>query len=104
MIAISETVRQWLGGVDTVHDGIRQQRKRGRPYLYSTTVIIRCYMLMLLYPRVRKHAALQAFLCRHGEARMLVGLDTVFWVYLPSDLQDHKYVCQENQQYAPYLG
>jgi hypothetical protein len=77
MIAICETVRKWLGGVDTVHAGIRQEHKRGRPYLYSTTVIIRCYLLMLLYPRVRKHAALQAFLCQHGEARMLVGLETV---------------------------
>lgn len=77
MISISDTIRKWLGAVDTVHGRIRQQRRRGHPYVYTTTVIIRCYLLMLLYPRVRKHAALHTFLCRHCQARMLVGLDTV---------------------------
>jgi hypothetical protein len=34
-------------------------------------------MLMLLYPRLRKHSALQTFLCQHRQVRVLVGLDTV---------------------------
>ena len=32
-----------------------------------------------------------------------IRLVTVFDLS-PSDLQDHKYISQENQQYAPYLG
>jgi hypothetical protein len=50
MIAFSETVNKWLGAVDTAHGRLRPRRRRGRPYLYPTPVVIRCGMLTLPYP------------------------------------------------------
>ena len=76
MIAFSATLRKWLGSVDTVHRCVEPPR-RGRPHMYATSVIIRCYFLMLIHPRLRKHAALHTFLSRHALARALVGLEQV---------------------------
>jgi hypothetical protein len=77
MIATSNALRNWLGSVDRVHGCIKSGRRRGRPYSYSTTVIIRCYLLMFLNPRLRQHAALHAFLVQHVIVRRLVGLTVV---------------------------
>lgn len=77
MIILSDTLRKWLGSVEMAHGRLRARPRRGRPYMYPTRVIIRCYMLMLLYPRLRKHATLHAFLCGHPKVCALVGLDGV---------------------------
>jgi len=77
MIPTSNAVRNWIGGVDHVHGRIKEPRRRGRPYVYATSLIIRCYFLMLLNPRLRQHAKLHDYLVCHAAARRLVGLEVV---------------------------
>lgn len=77
MIQKATPLRQWLWAVDRVHDRVEAPHARGHPYVYAPTVILRCYLLMLVYPRVRKHAALHRFLCHHRWVRVWVGLSRV---------------------------
>lgn len=74
MITISNALRQWLSWVDQAPVKVRVQRRRGRPYVYSDSVLIRCYLLMLLYPQARGYSALHRFLGQHALVRHLVGL------------------------------
>jgi hypothetical protein len=66
MIIISDSLRQWLGLVDHVGPQLKAAKRRGRPYLYTPTVLLRCYLLMLVYPPVRSWSALHAFLDAHA--------------------------------------
>lgn len=78
MIVLSDTVGNWLGRVDQGPCHLKQApRGRGRPCVYATSVIIRCYLLMLLQPQLRQHARLHAFLVQHACVRRLVGLEQV---------------------------
>lgn len=77
MIATCAALRNWIDNVDRIHGRIKSPRRRGRPHVYSTTLIIRCYLLMLLNPRLRQHATLHAFLVQHARVRRLVGLEVV---------------------------
>lgn len=74
MILDSQVVRQWVGAADRVHAPISPRRRRSHPYEYPTTVIIRCYLLMLIAPRLRQHAALHRYLSHHPRMCRLVGL------------------------------
>jgi hypothetical protein len=77
MITGSHTLRKWLDAIDRVHPRLKVRSRRGHPYIYPTTLIIRCYFLILLHPRLRQHAKLHAFLAGHRLARSLVGLEQV---------------------------
>ncbi len=77
MIAVSESFGKWLNSVDTVHGRVRERRGRGRPYVYPTSVLLRCYLLMLIYPPVRSYSALHRFLQAHRFICQLVGLPQV---------------------------
>jgi hypothetical protein len=77
MILDTPIVRQWVRAADRVHAPVSSRRRRGHPYAYSTTVIIRCYLLMLIAPRLRQHAALHRYLCDHRVICRLVGLEQV---------------------------
>lgn len=74
MIAVGQGVRQWLKLVDRAHAPVRPARRRGHPYVYSSSVLLRCYLLMLIYPKARGYSGLVRFLAGHGLVRRLVGL------------------------------
>ena len=77
MIAISAALRQWLSWVDRTPVRVKAKRRRGRPEVYPASVLIRCYLLMLIYPSVRDYSTLQRFLSHHALVRQLVGLTRV---------------------------
>lgn len=77
MVLVSRTQRKWLEAVDRVPGRVKEAPRRGAPYTYSTTVIIRCYLLMVLLPRLRSHQAVHTFLTKHALVRRLVGLKQV---------------------------
>jgi hypothetical protein len=77
MIAMSRHIRKWLALVDHVGPRVRERRQRGHPYVYPTSTLVRCYLLMLINPRLRQYAALHTFLVRHPLVRWLVGLPAV---------------------------
>jgi DDE family transposase len=77
MIIISACLRQWFGLVDQVGPRLKSTTGRGRPYVYPTTVLLRCYLLMLVYPPVRSWSALHDFLLAHTLVCQLVGLTSV---------------------------
>lgn len=76
MIPLSKIQVQWLKSCEHAHTLIRlkETKRRGHPYVYPTRVIIRCYLLMLLFPRLRQHATLHKFLANHPSLRRLLGL------------------------------
>ena len=75
MMPLSSTAIKLMSSVDKVHGRLKEKPRRGRPVVYSTTVIIRCYLLMLIWPPLREHAALHAFLSQHEMVRRLIGLE-----------------------------
>ncbi len=77
MITPSQTQEQWLRSSETAHGHIKikEAKQRGRPYLYPTSVLIRCYLMMLLFPHLRCHASLHRYLSGHPEVCRLVGLE-----------------------------
>lgn len=77
MLRPTSITGKWLRAVDTVHPPIGAVRRRGRPYVYPTSVIIRCYLLMLFMPGLRRHAKLHAYLCTHPVVCRLIGLSQV---------------------------
>jgi Transposase DDE domain len=77
MIAVGREIRQWLKLVDRVHAPVRAVRRRGHPYVYSSSVLLRCYLLMLVYPKARSYSGLVRFLAGHRLVRRLVGLKTM---------------------------
>ncbi len=77
MIAVSESADKWLQSVDAIPARLREPPHRGRPYVYPASVVLRCYLLMLIYPPVRNHSALHRFLTKHSAICRLVGLSQV---------------------------
>lgn len=78
MIGLGEALCNWLESVDSVHARLRRTKTSpGRPYVYPTSVLLRCYLLMLIYPPVRGYAPLHTFLTRHRCVCRLVGLREV---------------------------
>lgn len=74
MIGVNNVIGHWVQQVDTIHARVKVPPRRGRPYVYSTTVLLRCYLLMLLWPRWRSYAALHTALSQHSLLCRLVGL------------------------------
>jgi hypothetical protein len=79
MIPLLPKQVRWLQSSDEAHARIRikDPPRSGRPYVYPTSVLIRCYLLMLLVPRLRHHATLQRFLAGHRRVGRLLGLNQV---------------------------
>jgi hypothetical protein len=74
MVVLSASVSKWLKLVDQVHGRVKSPKRAGRPYCYSDSVLIRCYLLTLVLPPLRQHADLHRFLSAHRLVRWLVGL------------------------------
>ena len=76
MITPNETQKQWLLSSESAHYRIKlkERQRRGRPYVYPSSVLIRCYLLMLLYPRLRSHASLHRYLSEHTIICRMLGL------------------------------
>jgi len=77
MIVITESLRQWLGLVGRVGPRLKEPPRRGRPYVYSATILLRCYLLMLIYPPARSWSGLHRLLMAHVLLRRMVGLSAV---------------------------
>jgi hypothetical protein len=77
MIAVGQGVRQWLQLVERAHGPVPAVRRRGHPVVYSSSVLIRCYLVMLVYPKARSYSGLVRLLAGHRLLRRLVGLQTL---------------------------
>ena len=77
MIGVNHSISNWVQQVDTIHGRVKPPPRRGRPYVYSTTVLLRCYLLMLVCPSLRSYAALHTYLSQHPLVGRLVGLPSL---------------------------
>lgn len=77
MLVVTQSLRQWLALAGQVGPQLKTGKRRGHPYVYSTSVLLRCYLLMLVYPPVRSWSGLHHFLVAHALVRCLVGLTVV---------------------------